>query len=204
MAGTEHVRELADELCAALGAVRGQVRGHFLGPTPTRGAAAPEVIARLRQQPVSVRLEVVDELLRRADQRAFEVLGLLAGELADPDPRVRWAIANGLWRLPAPEAVLLLKRIATSDPDEMVRACAVEALGARAMAAYEAKAGPEMATPLQLIRTRGAVRTRGASPVREASPEAQEILEALYQLREEVPCGEVQRAADMVLRQLGE
>jgi len=197
--------EWADAIRGAMepspGPTRGAVRTRGGEPLP---AALEDVVRQLQQQPVSVRLEVVGELIRRGDDLALRALALLATDLSDPDPRVRWAIADGLWRLGASGAVPLLKTIARNDPDEMVRSSAIEALGARAMAAYETKVGAEEATPAALIRTRGAVRTRGASPVRQVTKEAQDILETLYKLRDEAPSAEVRRTADMTLRQLGE
>lgn len=177
--------------------------GRTLPPRVSQQMAA--VIERLLRQPVSVRLEVVQELLKAADDVALTVLHALAVEYRDPDANIRWAIAEGLSKVIQPEAVRLLEMLARYDPDETVRTCAIGSLGERALGAYRAQVGEEQASPRTLVRTRGAkVRTRGASPVRQVSSEAQTILDLLYDLRDEEQSDYVKGMADLTLRQLGE
>ena len=73
-----------------------------------------ELIARLRGQATSVRLEVVQELLKRADNLALAVLRALV-EHPDPDPTVRHAIADGLADVSQAEAIELLESLAKDD-----------------------------------------------------------------------------------------
>jgi HEAT repeat protein len=155
-------------------------------------------------QPTAVRIEVIGQVLEDVDDLAMRVLRVLAVDCRDPDPNVRWSITEGLGSLQRLDAIELLELIAQGDPDETVRSGAIGALARRAMAAYREKAGPEVATPRTLVRTRGPVRTRGASPVRAASPEAATILEKLHRLRDEESSDYIRNVLDTTLVQLGE
>jgi hypothetical protein len=185
-------------------AVRGSVRTRG-GAAPTRPSAGSlqEVVSRLLDQATTVRLEVVGELIKQADDVALTVLRALA-EQPDPDPNVRWAIADGLAGVQHAEAIRLMEWLARHDPDETVQTCAIGSLGKRALAAYRTQVGSEKATPHELVRVRGAVRTRGASPIRKISREAEVILDLLDQLRTSETSDYVRDMADLTLRQLGE
>jgi hypothetical protein len=187
---------------------------HAKGPSVvrTRGGAAPgrpgkgleEIIAEVIRQPTDIRTEIVEALLHDSDDFAIGVLRMLAIDSADPDPNVRWSIAEGLTTFRHPGSIDLLQAIARADPDQTVRICAIEALGERAMAAYKDIKGSEQATPRAVARTRGAVRTRGGSPIRNASPDAAKILELLHRIRDEETSDEIRTVTDLTLRQLGE
>lgn len=170
-------------------------------------SAFAEVTEELFRQPSRVRLEVVDALLGQDDDLALRVLRALAVEWYDPDANIRWAIADGLARMNNAAAVDLLEAIAREDPDDSVRSCAIGSLGQRALASYATAAGPDRrATAEAMLRNRDSIRTRGGrgtSPVRLTKP-AQEILDALYKLKEGEESEFVRNKVDLTLLQLGE
>lgn len=114
-----------------------------------------DVLQELRKQPVEVRREVALALGEAGGEDIVQALAELA---KDPDPAVRLLSADALGKIGGPQAVKELVFIAQNDPDEDVRALAVEALGILAL--HEHK---------NAVRSRGAVCGRGSTVHEEKS-----------------------------------
>jgi HEAT repeat protein len=124
------LEDWADLLREAAGRAKNapSVQTRVRGAVKTRGSVSSsrisdslaEVIERFMSQPATVRLEVVQALVQKADELAMAVLRALAVEYRDPDTNVRWTIAEGLGRIANSEAVRLLEMIARSDPDAIL------------------------------------------------------------------------------------
>lgn len=112
------------------------------GPASTRGSLSgsrealvskkdlEDVLQELRKQPVEVRREVALALGEAGGEDIVQALAELAH---DPDPAVRLFSADALGKIGGLQAVKELIFIAQNDPDEDVRALAIEALGILAL-----------------------------------------------------------------------
>ncbi len=88
----------------------------------------------LRQQwalvPVQMRRDVIAELVERAQEDLFLILGrMLRVAMADSDAQVRRAAVTGLWEDGKPDLIGPLVQTLHNDPDTGVRAAAATALG---------------------------------------------------------------------------
>ncbi len=133
-----------------------------------------EVLRELSEQPPEVRGEVAFALGEVGGEDMVEPLVRLA---KDPEASVRLISADALGRIGGPKAVQALVSIAKSDPDENVRALAVEALGILAIQERKAVA----------VRTRGAVQTGGPLAVERAgiSTDVEALGQALERIGQE-------------------
>ena len=100
-----------------------------------------DVLEELKVQSLQVRREVAFVLGEVAGEDLVQPLAEMA---VDPEPSVRLVAVDALGKIGGAKAVQSLMAIAKDDPDEDIRALAVEALGGLA------------------IQTQRAVRTRGA------------------------------------------
>jgi len=115
-------------------------------------AEGREIVGHLVDEPRRLRVEVVRALLKQGDDDALAILRTVAVDCPDPDPNVRWIVADGLSGVPQGEANSLLERLARADPDETVRTCAIGSLRRRLFVAYRAKVGPEKADLNEALR----------------------------------------------------
>jgi hypothetical protein len=149
------------------------------------------VLEKLREQPAEVRGEVAFALGEAGGEDIVQPLAQLA---KDPESSVRLISADALGRIGGPEAVQALISIAKSDPNEDVRALAVEALGS--LAIHEQKAA---------VRLRGAIRTRGKAPTRPAAlggADVRSLTETLGGIAQEDPSSHVRDTVHTVLTML--
>ena len=174
-----------EQMQAAAGLRRVGVRNR--GKVRTRGSisqpASPlvsyrdleDIIEELKDQPVEVRREVAFALGEVAGEDIVQPLAELA---KDAESSVRLIATDAMGKIGGPQAVQSLVMLAKDDPNEDIRALAVEALGALAIQEYEAEA----TQPMEDMPSRGTVpsrrevRTRGGkTPELPATTDADEF-----------------------------